>query len=323
MADAMTETVDVPEILRRARTAQGLDLAFLARKTGVARNHLADIEDGYAGSFHSLAYCRRAVMAYADALGVAEQVAAHWDDRAWRLDPNGARPVGIEASSTGLLPSLDGAVAARKWLMPMIGILGLILVGWLSLERLDQEPTEPTIAGVTTSPAIQTPPASGAPTPLAGVPPAPSSPASAPGQPVLGGATPSPSGAGTASPAAPSPGAIASAPTTGFRVEVERAMAEWVRRWVARDIPGYVAFYAPDFVGAAQHLGIRRQRMAQAKFIKVSVVEASYLETAPGEITVRFRQIYESDSYASTDRKEMVWRQTPAGPRIRAERLVN
>jgi cytoskeletal protein RodZ len=321
VTDGMAETTHIPEILRQARTVQGLDLAFMARKTGVARNHLADIEEGYAGSFHSLAYCRRAVMAYAEALGVAEQVAAHWDDRAWRLDPNGARPVGIEASSTGLLPSLDESLAARKWLMPAVGILGLILVGWLSLERLDRDPAEPTVTGVSSSPAIQTPPASGAAATVASAPPA--SPVSgALSQPVTGPVA-SPAPAVVTPPAAAPVGAAAISPTVTFRVEVERAMAEWVRRWVARDIPGYVAFYAPDFAGAAQHLGIRRQRMAQAQFIKVSVVEASYLETAPGEITVRFRQVYESDSYSSNDRKEIVWRQTPNGPKIRAERLVN
>lgn len=322
MTDGIPEPTHIPEILRQARTAQGLDLAFLARKTGVARNHLADIEEGYAGSFHSLAYCRRAVMAYADALGVAERVAAHWDDRVWRLDPNGARPAGIEASSTGLLPSLDGSLAARKWLMPAVGILGLILVGWLSLERLDQDPGEPTAAGVSASPAIQTPPVSGTAAPgTASTPASPAASAPLPPQTVTGPIASS-SGASVTSPPPPAtPGAVP--PAAGFRVEVERAMAEWVRRWVARDIPGYVAFYAPDFVGAAQHLGIRRQRMAQAKFIKVSVVEPTYLETAPGEITVRFRQVYESDSYSSNDRKEIVWRQTPTGPKIRAERLVN
>jgi hypothetical protein len=110
---------------------------------------------------------------------------------------------------------------------------------------------------------------------------------------------------------------------TAFRTEVERAMGEWVRRWVARDIESYVRFYASDFVGAAQHLQIRRQRMAQAKFIKVTILETSYVETTPGEVTVHFRQVYESDSYSSNDRKEIVWRQTPSGPKIRAERLVN
>ena len=322
MTDGRAETTHIPDMLRQARTAQGLDLAFMARKTGVARNHLADIEEGYAGSFHSLAYCRRAVMAYADALGLAEQVAAHWNDRAWRLDPNGTRPAGIEASSTGLLPSLEGSLAARKWLMPAVGILGLILVGWLSLERLDQDPAEPTATGVSSSPAIQAPPASGAAAPVVSVSPAAPAPGAVLG-PTATAPTGSPSAAVVTSPVTAPSGSAVVSPAATFRVEVERAMAEWVRRWVARDIPGYVAFYAPDFVGAAQHLGIRRQRMAQAKFIKVSVVEPSYLETAPGEITVRFRQVYESDSYSSNDRKEIVWRQTPNGPKIRAERLVN
>ncbi len=119
------------------------------------------------------------------------------------------------------------------------------------------------------------------------------------------------------------PPAVATPQSSAFRTEVERAMGEWVRRWVARDIEGYIKFYASDFVGAAQHLSIRRQRMAQAKFIKVTVLETSYRETGPGEVIVRFRQVYESDSYSSTDLKEIVWRQTPSGPKIKAERLVN
>lgn len=311
MGDRMAETVPISELLRRVRLEQGLDLATLARRTGVARNHLADIEEGYAGSFHSLAYCRRAVVAYAQVLGIADQVDAHWDDRAWRLVPNGARITSLEASSTGLLPSLDGALAARKWLLPAVGILGLILVGWLSLGRIDQEPTEQPVAAVTPPAVIgQQPPAAQ----LSG---SPSGPITAPVVSVApAGSAPLPSSAvQSVTPAAPQPNA--------FRLEVERAMGEWVRRWVARDIEGYVRFYGADFVGATQHLSIRRQRMAQAKFIKVTVSETSYLETAPGEITVRFRQVYESDSYSSSDRKEIVWRQTPSGPRIRAERLVN
>lgn len=314
----MTETVPISELLRRVRLEQGLDLAMLARKTGVARNHLADIEDGYAGSFHSLAYCRRAVVAYAQALGIADQVDAHWDDRAWRLVPSGARLASLEASSTGLLPSLDGSLATKKWFLPAVGILGLILVGWLSLGRIDQEPTDLPVA-VVTPPAVtgQQPstaqPSGSVPGPITApvVSVAPAGPAAMPSSGLQSTAPTAP----TAPPTAPQPNAL--------RLEVERAMGEWVRRWVARDIEGYVRFYGADFVGAAQHLSIRRQRMAQAKFIKVTVSETSYLETGPGEITVRFRQVYESDSYSSSDRKEIVWRQTPSGPKIRAERLVN
>lgn len=306
----MIETAHIPELLRRVRLEQGLDLATLARRTGVARNHLADIEEGYAGSFHSLAYCRRAVMAYAQALGVADQVAAQWDDRAWRLDPNGARITSLEASSSGLLPSLDGSLAARKWFFPALGIFGLVLVGWLSLERIDQDPADSSVVAVTASPGATAPPQATLPPPAPA--PAPTSaPTSAPTQVMAPTASPSP----TPATAVPQPGAL--------RADVERAMGEWVRRWVARDIDAYVKFYASDFVGAAQHLSIRRQRMAQAKFIKVSVVETSYRESGPGEVTVRFRQVYESDSYSSNDLKEIVWRQTPTGPKIKAERLVN
>jgi len=49
----------------------------------------------------------------------------------------------------------------------------------------------------------------------------------------------------------------------------------------------------------------------------------SLRETGPGEITARFRQAYAADKYESNDLKEIVWKQTPSGPKIIAERLVN
>jgi hypothetical protein len=63
--------------------------------------------------------------------------------------------------------------------------------------------------------------------------------------------------------------------------------------------------------------------MAQASFIAVEVSDQQIQETGPGEVTVRFRQVYRSDSYQSDDRKEMIWRATGQGPKITAERLVN
>jgi len=114
-----------------------------------------------------------------------------------------------------------------------------------------------------------------------------------------------------------------SGPSSGFRGQVELALSEWVRFWRDRRIEPYAALYDPGFEGLDRHLGVRRLRISQASFIEVEVQDVDYKESGPGEITVRFRQVYRSDGYQSSDLKELVWRRTADGPRIMAERLVN
>jgi len=120
----------------------------------------------------------------------------------------------------------------------------------------------------------------------------------------------------------PTPESVSDA-SVGFRGQVELALSEWVRFWRDRRIEPYAALYDTGFEGLERHLGVRRLRIAQASFIEVEVQDVDYRESGPGEITVRFRQVYRSDGYQSTDLKELVWRRTSDGPKIMAERLVN
>lgn len=293
----MPEPNAVSIMLRRAREERGMDLEALARKTGVARNHLVDIEAGNGRAFHSVAYCRKAVDMVAKEFSLEQQVAQAWQDQDW-IAPGVVNPrlASLEASPPTLLPSSDADHhgQARKWLAPLAGVLGLVVVGWLALGRIDQEP-EPS-AAVTPAPPV----APGNESATASAAPSPS--------------TPGPSGTGSAVPVAP--GSV-------FRDQVQQAMAEWARLWRNRQPDAYAAFYDASFPGRDQHLGVRRQRMAQASSISVDISDLQVRETGPGEISVRFRQVYRSDNYQSDDRKEIVWRQTAQGPKITAERLVN
>lgn len=288
-----------------------MDLDLLAKKTGVAKNHLIDIEAGSGRAFHSLAYCRKAIDMVAREFGLEQQVAEAWREEDWIVpEVRNPRLASLEASPPALLPShgadLNGQ--ARRWAAPLAGLIGLAVVAWLAMGRIDQDPEAPSVGGSSSAPIVAKAPESAATGPVAALPtPAPSAnpPAAAPS-------------------AAPSPPAPAkSASLMGPRQQVESAMAEWARLWQARQAEPYAAFYDPSFAGLDRHLGIRRNRMAQAAFIKVEVSELQFRETGPGEITVRFRQIYRSDSYQSDDRKEIVWRATGQGPKITAERLVN
>jgi hypothetical protein len=157
------------------------------------------------------------------------------------------------------------------------------LIAWLALGRLD----------------VQSPESAGsAPSPAKG----------------LAGAEPQ---GPTATPASVPP------PASSFRDDVDRAMSDWARLWRERNAAAYAGLYSSQFPGVEQHLGVRRQRMGEASFVRVTVSELSLRETGPGEITARFRQAYAADKYESNDLKEIVWKQTPSGPKIIAERLVN
>ena len=279
----MVDTPSIPQLLRETRLQRGLDIDSLAYRACVSKNHLIDLEGGIGRSFHSVEYCRKAIMMVAHELDIEDQVAALWREADWGGAVAKTRPIGLEASSSGLLPvsELSKEAKQRWWLLTAIVASGLI--AWLALGRLDVQPPEST--GTAPSPAKG-----------------------------LAGAEPQGSAATLASPPPPA---------SSFRDDVDRAMSEWARLWRERNAAAYAGFYSSEFPGIAQHLGVRRQRMGEASFIRVTLSELSLRETGPGEITARFRQAYAADKYESNDLKEIVWKQTPSGPKIIAERLVN
>ncbi|MBU3724608.1 MAG: helix-turn-helix domain-containing protein [Burkholderiaceae bacterium] len=294
----MPEEKTIPQMLYAARLARGMELDSLARKTGVARNHLVDIEAGSGRSFHSLVYCRKAVAMVAREFGLEEQVAAAWRDEDW-IDQSRSNPklASLEASPPALLPSTDlgDPLPYRRWLPPLVGLLGLGILAWIAIGRMDREP-DPSMSSPILVKGPESTDSSSAPVPPAAGPAAQTTP--------------------------PATGPVAaSAPS--LRNRAESAMLEWNRLWRSRQAEAYSALYDPGFAGLDRHLGIRRQRMMQATFVEVDISELQYRETGPGEVTVRFRQVYRSDNYQSDDRKEIVWRQTPQGLKIIAERLVN
>jgi predicted ATPase len=107
-----------------------------------------------------------------------------------------------------------------------------------------------------------------------------------------------------------------------FRTAVETRLADFASLWSARRVEPYLALFDPSFPNFTSYAENRRKRMQEATFIEVSISDVSYRETAPGEITARFTQRYRSDKFQSQETKELVWRQTAAGPRIVLERKL-
>lgn len=362
----MAEPTTVPQLLQQTRLEQGLDLLTLARRAGIAKHQLGDIEAGSARSFYSLSYCRKAVDKVAQQLGVEGRVAELWQDSDWR---DAAPAPSLTVAAPEIFPPEvieDEQPVQRRpssfvgWKFPVFGVLGIALVMAFAFNKAGVGPTlvppGETPATVALSSPAPSPPSLSAATPTSADGPL-ASPAAAAAAvaPTPSLVSPAPSGlpvrpmpsqqaqlqqAPSASTATPSP--MASAPVSArsdlvstvkpvdpkasdpaFRDQVNGAMDMWIRHWKNRDAQAYADLYSADFPSLARHLSVRQERMLRAAFIEVGFSDVSMRQSGADEITVRFRQRYHSDSFQSDDVKELVWQQTPKGPKIKAERLVN
>ena len=117
--------------------------------------------------------------------------------------------------------------------------------------------------------------------------------------------------AGTATAAAPTANPMAT-PMAAAATANERAVLEaidaWAAAWSRRDVPAYLAAYARDFKPAdglsrGQWEGLRRQRIMGAASIAVKVQAPVASFTDANNVTVKFRQDYQSNLTANIDAK--------------------
>jgi tetratricopeptide (TPR) repeat protein len=177
----------------------------------------------------------------------------------------------------------------------------------------------------------------GAPTkPIAIAAAATPAPAPAPSTPV---ASPSPPGeakpVAAAKPAAeakPAPEAkpaaeakSAAKPAAGDVVE---AVNGWAKAWSAKDVNGYLAFYAKDFKTPkgeprAAWEKERRQRISAPKSIAVAVNSPKVTAAGDDKASVTFRQSYRSDTLSTTSTKTLVMVKAGGRWQIQQERVGN
>ena len=77
----------------------------------------------------------------------------------------------------------------------------------------------------------------------------------------------------------------------------------WAKAWSSKDVPGYLAYYAPDFVPEG---GIsrstweqqRRERISRPSRITVRVVGLATTKLPDGKLRVSFTQDYKSDAFS-------------------------
>ena len=131
-------------------------------------------------------------------------------------------------------------------------------------------------------------------------------------------------------PAAEKPAPEKSAATSAGNADVIETVKAWAKAWSAKNVDGYLAFYAKDFKtpggeARADWEKARRQRIAAPKSISVSVDAPKVSAGADGQsASVTFRQGYRSDVIKSTNTtKTLVMAKIDGRWLIRQERVGN
>jgi hypothetical protein len=132
-----------------------------------------------------------------------------------------------------------------------------------------------------------------------------------------------PSASPAASPPAPETSSAptpAAAPATNQSADVTAAVERWRTAWSARDVQGYIGAYSSDYAPhgmthdtwSAQ----RRERLAAASSVKVSVDNLAVSFPDAGTAKAEFTQGYQADNYRDRVHKTLTLSRTESGWRI-------
>jgi ketosteroid isomerase-like protein len=107
---------------------------------------------------------------------------------------------------------------------------------------------------------------------------------------------------------------------------VLKTVNAWAKAWSAKDVDGYLAFYARDFVtpggeARAEWEKSRRQRIAAPKSIAVAVDSPRVTLASDGQASVTFRQNYRSDVVKASSTKTLLLAKADGRWLIRQEKV--
>jgi tetratricopeptide (TPR) repeat protein len=108
--------------------------------------------------------------------------------------------------------------------------------------------------------------------------------------------------------------------------EVLKAVNQWVKAWSDNDVPGYLGHYAPDFKtpkgeARAEWEARRKALVSKPRKIRVDVESPKVAFNENGQVTVTFRQNYESGPLKITSNKTLVMVKTGDKWLIQQERV--
>ncbi|MBL8522228.1 MAG: tetratricopeptide repeat protein [Betaproteobacteria bacterium] len=110
-------------------------------------------------------------------------------------------------------------------------------------------------------------------------------------------------------PAKAEPAKAATKPAGSADEQVKATVLAWAKAWAGKDVPGYLAFYAPDFdtpdgLSRAAWEAQRKDRIDRPKSISVDL-KISKVTIKGDEATAVFRQTYRSDTSKSNNTKTL------------------
>ena len=101
----------------------------------------------------------------------------------------------------------------------------------------------------------------------------------------------------------------------------------WARAWEKQDIASYMAFYSKEFKGFKNHRGAweasRQNALKKNKNISIKLSNIQIHKKGKEKIEVNFIQKYQSDGYADTGIKELVWIKTGSDWKILKETWIS
>ncbi|MBZ0106582.1 MAG: TolC family outer membrane protein [Sulfuricella denitrificans] len=100
--------------------------------------------------------------------------------------------------------------------------------------------------------------------------------------------------------------------------KVREAVNAWRAAWVARDLPAYIAAYAPDYSpgdGSTHESWIEKRKavVGKAKGIALEVDDMKIISSDQAHAESTFRQSYRSATYRDVVYKKMVWQKMEKG----------
>ena len=105
-----------------------------------------------------------------------------------------------------------------------------------------------------------------------------------------------------------------------MRRTLERDIEGWRRSWSARNTPAYLAYYAKDFhtddgMDRANFAAYKTRVNDAKRFVRIDIRDLD-LYRYPGSddlVMAEFTQVYQSDNYRDTSRKQQFWQRQPDG----------
>ena len=99
-------------------------------------------------------------------------------------------------------------------------------------------------------------------------------------------------------------------------------LEDWRKRWIAKDLDGFLSFYHPDFPEKKIFKNNKKRIFKRAKFIKINLKNISS-RVEDNEIIITFDQSYKSKNFSDTSKKQLRWRRTDFGWKIIEEKIIS